>query len=107
MAHCFIPQLERDHTIYCTKCAVFQLASAAVNQNQARFKYRFYLQFPTSAFHVFCSFNNIIFQNSWGSLEPNTGDISLKLYIYTISKQFYIFITQPNLILDFATYLEV
>ena len=35
LAHCFNPQLARG------ACAVVRLASAAVNQNQARFKYRF------------------------------------------------------------------
>ena len=53
-------------------CAVFQLASLAVSQNDVRFKYRFYLQFPISEFHNVFSFNNdfslnnnIIFQNSF------------------------------------------
>ena len=34
-------------------CAVFWLASASLNQNQARLKYRYYLQFPTCEFHNF------------------------------------------------------
>ena len=48
LAHCFNPQLARDHTIYSTiymagKGAVFLWASAAVNQtyNQARLKFLF------------------------------------------------------------------
>ena len=46
-------QLARDHLIYCITgaCAVLRLASAAVNQNQARLKYR--LQFLTSEFPIF------------------------------------------------------
>ena len=44
LAHCFNPQLMLPF-IVCNKpraCAVFRLASTAVNQNEERFKYHFY-----------------------------------------------------------------
>ena len=54
LAYCFNPQVARNHIQF--YCIVFQLASADVNQNEARLKYRFYLQFPTSEFHIFVLF---------------------------------------------------
>ena len=61
LAYCFNPQLTRDYTIE-------GVGSTAANQNQARLKYRFYLQFLTSEFHnLSCILfkNDIFFQNSF------------------------------------------
>ena len=71
-AHCFNPQLAGDHTINCTYKQQRACELCLPIGNQEHFKYRFNLQFPTSEFHGFFSFNNdIIFLNSiFGFLEP-------------------------------------
>ena len=70
LAHCFNPQLAQG------ACAVFRLASMAVNQNQARFKYRFcsvsefenvvFVRLITILYFKICSLFKVYF---WGLLS--------------------------------------